>query len=167
MMAHMRFYLWGRSSASAAPLVMLAWCAIASSGSGCAHAPPAPRPDAPPSLNLVESWIAAFNRADPDAMVALSHPEIEWLSIGPDGVTVTVEAQGHDALHAGMRTYFANIRKPRSVLEGALATGPYVTVQERVHWETKDGEPKSQAALAVYQVEAERIRRVWYFPPEP
>jgi hypothetical protein len=133
--------------------------------SGCGRRVPSPQPGeaAPPGIAVVQGFVAAFNRHDPQAMIALAHPEVEWLSV--DGASLRVDARGHEALGAAMTAYFADTRDVQSVLEAILASGPYITVQERVFWDTAKGEERSQAALAVYEVRDGLVRRVWYFPP--
>ncbi len=157
MMAHMR------------PANLTGWvvalCALVASG--CAHRGSARTggDEAPPGLQVVRAFVAAFNAQDPDAMVALTHPDVEWLSV--DGDRVSVDARGHDALREAMTGYFASTKNVASALEALLATGRFVTARERVFWDTGTGEARTQAALSVYELEGERIRRVWYFPAEP
>ena len=157
MMAHMR-------SVSLTGWMLLVCVLVAS---GCAHRGSA-RPqshDAPPGLRVVHAFVAAFNGHDPKAMVALTHPDVEWLSV--DGDRISVDARGHDALREAMTAYFASTKNVGSVLEAVVATGRFVTARERVFWDAKDGTERTQAALSVYEMDGERIRRVWYFPAEP
>lgn len=114
-------------------------------------------------LKTVESFMAAYNAHDVDAMVALSHPEIQWLSL--EGAAIAIEAEGADALKAAMESYFAAIPSSRSVAESTMEAGRFVSVWERAEWQGKDG-PQSQSALAVYEVEDRKIRRVWYYPAQ-
>jgi hypothetical protein len=112
---------------------------------------------------VVEGFIAAHNEHDVAAMLALAHPDIEWLSVEGDGVRV--ETRGAEALGEAMRGYFEAVPTARSSVEAMIASGSRVSVRERAHWESASG-PQSQTALSVYEVIDGAIRRVWYFPAE-
>ncbi len=43
----------------------------------------------------------------------------------------------------------------------------FVAVRERVNWRDADEVKHAQIALAVYEVEGAKIRRVWYYPAQP
>lgn len=161
-MTHMRIY----TSVAVKTFAAVCLSVFCVSLTGCVRRVASLHTDAPVTLGVVEGFVAAFNRADVEGMIALSHPDLEWLSI--EGAGIAVEARGTEALREAMTGYFASdaIRRPRSTLEAALATGPWVTVQERMTWQTAKGEQRSQVALAVYQLEGERVRRVYYFPSE-
>lgn len=112
---------------------------------------------------IVEQFTAAYNQHDLDAMLALVHPDVQWLSISGD--VVSVEAAGAAALREGMRQYFAAFPTSRSTVEAILVAGRFVSAWERAHWEDARG-VRTQHALAVYEVEGARIRRVWYYPAQ-
>lgn len=116
-----------------------------------------------PSAATVERFIAAYNAHDVDAMLGLAHPEIQWLSVAGD--TVSVEADGADALGTAMRDYFAAIPSSRSEIGEMMEAGRFVSVREHAHWES-DNRSRTRSALAVYEVEAGKILRVWYYPHE-
>ena len=97
-------------------------------------------------------------------VVALVTDDVEWLSV--DGRQVMVESAGKEALGQGMTGYFDSCPSCRSELESLTATESRVSTVERAFWESKDG-PASQRSLAVYELEGDRIRRVYYFPAEP
>ena len=112
----------------------------------------------------VRDFVAAYNAHDVPAMLALADSSITWLTIMDD--SVGVETRGHAELEASLGAYFRRLPTARSTLESLTATGPWVTVRERAHWQGRNG-PRSQAAVAVYEVRANRVRRVWYFPAVP
>ena len=112
----------------------------------------------------VRSFVAAYNSHDVQAMLALADSGIAWLSVMGD--SVAIETRGRAELEASLSAYFRRLPSTRSTLEALTATGPWVTVRERAHWQGRDG-PRSQAAVAVYEVREGRVRRVWYFPAVP
>lgn len=122
---------------------------------GCAT----PRMPAP-----MDRWIDAFNRHDVEAMTAEVAPDFEWFMV--DGEKVSVETRGVDALRESMRGYFEGLPSARSKVEQVMVSGAYVTLRERASWTSKSGEPKSQSALAVYELSDGKLRRAWYFPAE-
>lgn len=110
---------------------------------------------------IVRAYTAAFNRHDIDAMLALAHMEIEWLSI--DGSKAAVETSGKEALRTSMASYFGSNPTTKSVLEAVMADGPFIVARERAEWMSKDG-PRAQRSVAVYELRDGLIRRVWYYP---
>jgi hypothetical protein len=115
----------------------------------------------PAPKQVVDRYLEAFNSHDVEAMLALAHPEVQWLSVKDD--KISVETSGHAALRDSMKGYFASLPTVRSTFESTLVAGPYVTVVERARWQGKSGE-RTQAALAVYEVFEGKVRRVWYYP---
>ncbi len=111
---------------------------------------------------IVADYSAAYNAQDLQAMSALMHPDIEWLSVS--GNKITVEAKGKDILTEAMKGYFSDPNMPTGVLRNWSINGDYIAVTETAHWTSKAGETKSQSALTVYQLENDLIRRVYYYP---
>lgn len=116
-----------------------------------------------PELEAVEAQVDAFNDHDPTALAAGVAPDFAWFSVRGD--SVAVETRGRDAFLEGMEAYFASVAGVRSSIEGAVESGRFVAIRERVRWEDGSGETRSQAALGVYEVVEGQIRRVWYFTP--
>lgn len=112
---------------------------------------------------IVERYMAAYNDHDVEAMLELVHPDIQWLSV--DGDQVSVETDGAEALAEAMRGYFETVPSTRSSIEMMIVSGNRVSVRERAHWKSS-GKARSQTALSVYELVDDRIRRVWYFPAE-
>ena len=110
---------------------------------------------------VVRDFVDAYNRHDVSAMLALTDTAVTWLSIIGD--SVRVETRGAAALRRSMEGYFRSVPTARSTIEALRVVGPWVTVEERAHWTAAAG-PRSQAAVAVYEVRDGRIRRVWYYP---
>lgn len=135
-----------KTTALAALMILSASCALAT-----------------PPGEVVERYMAAYNAHDVEGMLELVDPDVQWLGI--DGVELRVDADGAEALAAAMRDYFEAVPTTRSKIESMMVAGSRVSVHERAIWES-GGEERSQAALAVYEIAAGRITRVWYFPAE-
>lgn len=113
------------------------------------------------SEQIVSRYIAAFNRHDIAAMLELAHPDVVWLSVVGD--SVRVETRGASALATQLSSYFRSYPTAASVSESVIGNGPWVAVHERATWHTA-GEMKTQSALAVYEIRAKKVERVWYYP---
>jgi hypothetical protein len=111
----------------------------------------------------VRAFIDAFNAQDPDAMMQLASPDIEWLSI--DGTAIATEAAGTATLRTQMADYFKSCPSCRSRLNDVVVTPQRVVTVEVASWQGKDG-PREQRGVAVYEFDADKIRRVYYFPAE-
>lgn len=120
----------------------------------------------PPQTNdphkVITHFFEAFNQHDPDAMATLMHPQIAWLGIKDD--QVSVEMQGADTIKTSMVGYFKQLPTVRSEIQSYAVTGNFISVSERVTWKNKKGETRSQQSLSVYQITEGKIRRVWYYP---
>jgi hypothetical protein len=130
---------------------------------GCGGARPSPdvTPASRSSEDVVAAFVAAYNRHDIDAMLALADTGIVWLSVAGD--SVRVETRGAEALRRSLAGYFRSIPSARSVLGRMTSAGPWVTVHERAEWQSSSGS-RAQTAVAVYEVRDGRVRRVWYYP---
>lgn len=115
-------------------------------------------------LQVVEHFIAAFNARDLARMLSLTTPDVQWLSI--EGEKMSVEAAGVEALRSSLESYFRSVPTARSTIERSLIAGPHVSIWERVRWQGRSGE-RTQASLAIYELQDGRIRRVWYYPAQP
>ncbi len=118
----------------------------------------------PSPQSFVTRFLQAFDDHDVEGMLALAHPDVEWLVVSAS--TVTVESAGSAALGKGMRSYFASMPTVRAAAEDWTISGRFVAVRERTRWRGPDGH-RTQSALSVYEVEDGGIRRVWYFPAQP
>lgn len=104
--------------------------------------------------------MAAYNRHDVDAVQSYFTEDIRWLSIAGD--SMTTESSGRDALASGLRDYFAALPSARSAILAMHSNGNFVSVVEEARW-TRNAQTQRQCALAVYEIESERIKNVWYF----
>lgn len=111
--------------------------------------------------DVVRNFVAAFDRHDLPALIALAHPDIEWLSV--NGPEVHLEAKGTDALEASISAYFESCSTCRSVVEVSSVNGQYVAAVETATWSVS-GNTQSQASTSIYQIVDRQVRRVWYFP---
>ena len=141
-------------------LALLAAASLALSG--CAHSAAAQGSD---ELSIASAYVEAYNSRDVDEMVALMHDEVQWISI--EGSEAAVFANGKVDLVEQMTAYLTSPMATTSELDGSVTDGRFVAVREIARWSDKDGNPKSQSALAVYEIEDNLVRRVWYYPATP
>lgn len=116
-------------------------------------------------VKIVREFMGAFNEGDVERLITFTTPDIEWLSVA--GQKINVEAAGQDALKKSLEGYFKGTEIGKSTMETAYQSGRFVTVRERVRWKSRNGEDKTQASIAVYEFEGEKIKRVWYYPSTP
>lgn len=120
------------------------------------------RADSP--LEIVQGLSEAFNDHNVEAMARWLDNDVQWMSL--NGSELAIEADGRAALITGMKDYFASLPSARSHIEQSMVTGRYVTVLERASWIGRDGEARSQSALAVYEIRDAKVLRVWYYPAQ-
>ena len=123
-------------------------------------ATPVPAADAP-NAKLVNTFVDVFSQHDLKGMLALTHAEIDWLTI--DGSNVLVETHGQEALAASMGRYFESCPTCKSTVEVSSVNGNFVSAIETAHWLSK-GKERAQASLSVYEILDGKVRRVWYYP---
>lgn len=116
-------------------------------------------------IKTVREFMDVFNEGNLEKMLTYTAKDIEWLSVA--GQKINIEAAGQDALKKSLEGYFKGTEIGKSTMETAYQSGRFVTVRERVRWKSKSGEDKTQASIAVYEFEGEKIKRVWYYPPTP
>lgn len=117
-----------------------------------------------PARTIVEGYTKAYNDGDLEAMSQYMHDEIQWITIEGDKSSITT--QGKTDLLEEMAGYFKSPIRSSSTLHGWSENGAYISVIETASWTTKSGSPRSQSANAVYLLEDNLIRRVWYFPAQ-
>lgn len=113
---------------------------------------------------IIENFVAAYNAQDIDGMRPYIHPDIEWISI--EGSSSSVVSKGADALEKELEAYFSAPNAPTSSLKDWSVNVNFLAVTETARWTGKDGEPREQSSLAVYQMKQGMIRRVWYYPAQ-
>ncbi|MEO0420171.1 MAG: nuclear transport factor 2 family protein [Pseudomonadota bacterium] len=116
----------------------------------------------PSELQVAVAYVDAYNARDLNAILALMHEDVEWLSI--EGSETVAFASGKAELAAQMEDYLASPDATFSTVEGSVGNGRFVAVREVAHWTDDKGNSRSQAALAVYEIEGGLVRRVWYYP---
>ena len=112
-------------------------------------------------VDTVSTYIDAFNQQNIEEMVALSVPELRWMSV--TGETLTVETRNHEELRSALTGYFASTASTKTVLRKAEASGQFVFTLEEAFWSVK-GVEKSQCSMAIYQLLDNKISNVWYYP---
>lgn len=131
--------------------------AMASGGCAVASAPSEEE-------TLVRSYIEAYNSHDIPVMLELATEGVEWF--GVEGARLDVMTSGKQMLADELTSYFEGLPSARSEIESISALGAFVTTHERAYW-TQEGQERSQASLAVYEVRDGAIMRVWYYPAVP
>ncbi|MEP5937981.1 MAG: nuclear transport factor 2 family protein [Erythrobacter sp.] len=126
---------------------------------GCAHSVAASASD---ELSIASAYVEAYNSRDLKEMSALMHDEVQWISI--EGSEAAIFANGKADLIEQMRSYLTSPMATLSELDGSVTDGRFVAVREIARWSDAEGNPKSQSALAVYEIEEGLVRRVWYYP---
>jgi len=114
----------------------------------------------PEEVLTVQAFMDAFNDRSVSGMLRLVDDNLRWYRIKND--LMVLETYGRDDFRTSMRTYFDSLDEVRSEIESVTWNGPFVSVRERVTWGTRSG-PRSQAALAVYEVNNGKIVRAWYY----
>ena len=110
---------------------------------------------------LVREFVAAFNAHDVDRMLTSCAPDVRWMNLAAD--KLTVETSGTEKLAESMRGYFRRVPSARSELRGVVVSGNFVTAVERATWESK-GQERTQCSVSVYEVREGKVHSVWYFP---
>mgnify|MGYP001054908877 CR=1 FL=1 len=113
------------------------------------------------STTTVEKFIGAFNRHDVDAMLALSAPDIHWMSISRQQLAIETSTQA--SLRDAMVSYFESMPSARSRIRSIHSSGEFVYTLEQAVWQS-NGVEKSQCSVAVYELREQKIVHVWYFP---
>jgi ketosteroid isomerase-like protein len=138
---------------------------------GCqpsAQPPPMAGPDTSSTAHehvaLLMAYEDAFNNEDVDGMLALAHDEIEWISIGDS--ELSIETTGKEELAESMASYFESV-DTRATVEGTMVNGRFVSFVERVRFNTRSGEEKTQASSAIAEIVDGKIRRLSYYPAQP
>lgn len=119
-------------------------------------------PASSPEIEVVRRQLEAFNRHSPDDVVACYAEKIKWLSI--DGDNVSTEGDGRESIRTWLTGYFKSLPSVKSELLEINQTGPHVVFRERASWTAKDGTPRSQTAIGVFEVREGLVQRAWYYP---
>lgn len=114
---------------------------------------------------VIAAFVDAYNRRDYAALDALLAEDARWLSV--DGTRVSTEGEGAASIVGWTRGYLETCTTCRSEILRSAPAGRYVAAVERASWTDRTGECASQTSMAVYEVEAGRIRTVWYYPASP
>jgi uncharacterized protein YciI len=119
-------------------------------------------PATSPEIDVVRKQLEAFNRHSPDDVVACYAENIKWLSI--DGDQVATEGDGRESIRTWLAGYFKSVPTVKSELIEINQTGPHVVFRERASWTARDGTPRSQTAIGVFEVRDGLVQRAWYYP---
>ena len=114
-----------------------------------------------PEAIALRAYLNAFNRHEPDAVAALLAPNVKWMTVDID--KLTVEGQGRDAVRDWLAGYFKAQPDVRSEFVSLDQTGILIAVRERVSW-TAAGGRRVQESHAIYEIRNGLVTHVWYFP---
>jgi hypothetical protein len=137
--------------------LLLAGCVLASaSGAGCSR-----RDSLPPSQSdaaaIVQRQVEAYNAHDVNALVGTYSDSVVAQTL-PD----TSVMRGKDLLREGSQGWFKQAPKVHADILHRVVLGSFVVDHEHITG-TPGGTPLE--AVAIYQVAAGRIQRVWFVPP--
>lgn len=105
------------------------------------------------AVSIVEGQVAAYNDHDVERFCAYYAEDIEVSSLGSDTPTIA----GKDNFRAHYRLRFSEMPNIHCTIEQRIALGEFVIDLERL---TNAG-PEELRAVALFQVKAGVIRRVW------
>ncbi|HEY5551604.1 MAG TPA: nuclear transport factor 2 family protein [Opitutaceae bacterium] len=111
----------------------------------------------------LRAYYDAFNLHDADATAAFLAEDVKWFSVSGD--TQSLDGDGRESIRDWLAGYFKQLPDVKAEVLELRQTGAHLFVHERVSWTTADGSAKRAAAIAIYEVRDELVRRVWYFPP--
>ena len=97
-------------------------------------------------------------------MAALVHEDFELFYV-VDGVA-TLGTSGPAQLEEQMAAYFEAHGDVRSELTTTVDGPRFASLRERVRWQ-HSGQERTQSSIAVYEIDGDSIRRVWYYGSEP
>lgn len=113
----------------------------------------------------VRGLIAASNAQDVDSVLSATTEDFRWMMV--EGDRVQVEVDGRTDLESWLHAYYGSTPGARSEIGEVLVDGSYATTIETMHWNTPEGEARTQSSTSVYHVNDEGlIRAVWYFPAQ-
>jgi len=120
---------------------------------------------------VIQQYMDAFNAHDPDAVGRTLAEDVSWLSLSGDAISV--DGKNRDAVVTWLTSYFKSFPDvtsrviARPAAEEGAQTSRFFVVRECPTWTGKDGKVRSQAAWAVFELNAAGlIRRVWYHEAE-
>lgn len=125
--------------------------------SGCASSRALTDNSAPE--NAINIMVEAYAKRDLDAMMAVFHEDIEWMSV--EGASITKVATGRPPLRSMMAENLAAFPDASWTVESMHRVGAYVTTTEFAEW---DGGQSSLRNAVVYEVRDGLVRRIWFFP---
>lgn len=110
---------------------------------------------------VVRELVAAFNAHNVAQMLRLCAPDIRWMSVASE--RLTIEALGTESLGKAMESYFRTVPSARSTLLSTVVSGNFVTAVEQATWHS-GGQQRVQCSVSLYEVRGQKIQSVWYFP---
>ncbi len=141
------------------PLTKLILAASASLGLTACAAVPSAAPPLSPQAALVQRQLDAYNAHDLEAFLATYSPDIEIFDITDAAAPQMTGLEGMREVYGGM---FVSMPNLRCDLGNRIADGAFV-IDHEICAMGEPGDPPERA-IAIYQVENNLIRRVWFAP---
>jgi hypothetical protein len=104
---------------------------------------------------IVQQQLIAYNGHDVEGFVSTYAADAE-LFLHPDKLV----ARGSDQIRARYASRFSD-NKPKATILKRIVLGKYVIDEEEIT-ATSEGLPKTMRAVAMYEVENEKIQRAWF-----
>ena len=111
-------------------------------------------------VSVVESYVAAYNEHDVEAMMAYCTDDVRWMTVSE--AQVSVDADGKAQLRSAMVEHFKSSPATASELLTVEGHGPMVVAVERAMADRTQPEAAFCSA-SVYRLQDGLIRGVWYF----
>lgn len=113
-----------------------------------------------PKIQIVNSFVEAYNHQDITAMLDLTTSDVSWMSV--ESKNLSVITAGKEQLRKAMQGFFAGDSHGRSEILRIQRSGDFIHAVEKAIW-SAEGEEKSQCSLVIYELKEQKILNVWYY----
>ncbi|MBV35625.1 MAG: hypothetical protein CMP47_09245 [Rickettsiales bacterium] len=114
-----------------------------------------------PELQVVKSFVTAYNQQDLESMLELTTSDVSWMSV--ESKKLSIITAGKEQLSKAMQGFFANSNHGRSEILSIQGSGDFVHTVEKAIW-SSEGKEKSRCSVAIYELKELKILNVWYYP---
>jgi len=114
-------------------------------------------------VQIIHSYVAAFNAGDTDAMLEMVTDDVQRLTV--DGETATKETNSKEELRSAMLDYFNSCSTCKLRLANTFSLGSKVSASEIESFQTRNG-PQQQKGVSLYEFSGSLIDRIYYFPAD-
>lgn len=110
------------------------------------------------AMDVVQPFFEAWNAHSAGGMADLVADDFELFYFTEKGVA-ELQLTGPEALRAAMTDFFKQQPEAHSTIIGRVDGQRFIAFREQVNG--------GDSAIAVYEVEGDRLQRAWYYPAEP